>query len=738
MGLYEISKSKKQNVKPEVMKALDLKTLSSAIRPMSDDYAIRNRKVSRWNLSRFGMHFINLYDLWAIAQYADILQIILNARSRETFRNGYNFQPKHNNASLKQKEVFETFKKKANYNGQSLTEVFKEILKDADWADDLYLLASKNYHINSYNEIMGAEVEEFIRLNPMLVELVLDKSQRLGYCEDLNSGSVSKKAYFDIKTRQLCFEPIDLKTNLPNLQAHYKVRTAEGELYYNESEILHKSLHNPSLTYGWSPLYSLYPKILVLITQDDFIRKYYGDNKPPKGFMIFNTDNPSGLSKIMDEIRVKSAQNPHEIFPIPMHNKSGARTVEYIDMSRTMQEMQYTENRNEFRNQIGAVYGVSPVFQNDISTSGGLNNEGLQITVTNRAIEDIQTMFNEHILPFVYNQLGITEWTITLNPSEEEDESFKLDLEFKELQNIKTRLEMGQKISQDKNGKFRVEPGELNLDNSVSPFIPFGASEEIKNDNLITVSENIEKAQKTKLPEKEIKQFETALEKELKSILKALDLSKKPTKQELQKTVDKLTKNLDKQLKAKSANRVKSIYQKTLKQVEKETKQKISLMGEDKNMIEALKRNPTFDRAFKDMSIELSNNLKKVITEAYQTPEKFTIDNLVKSMQEQGDVANNKLRQIARTESSKISMAARKVSYQKSNDFNTAKFKVIGPDDNRTGEDSKKIKSLVGDKGKSWDEIVRIIQNIAGKNWEVNKDYPIPRPNWRHVIVKVV
>jgi len=84
--------------------------------------------------------------------------------------------------------------------------------------------------------------------------------------------------------------------------------------------------------------------------------------------------------------------------------------------------MQFIEMRNEFRRQIGALYGVMPLFQADVSTSGGLNNEGLQITVTNEAIEDGQAVFNDDYYPWVCDQLGITDYHIELNPHEEQDE----------------------------------------------------------------------------------------------------------------------------------------------------------------------------------------------------------------------------------------------------------------------------------------------------------------------------
>jgi hypothetical protein len=160
----------------------------------------------------------------------------------------------------------------------------------------------------------------------------------------------------------------------------------------------------------------------------------------------------------------------------------------------------------------------------------------------------------------------------------------------------------------------------------------------------------------------------------------------------------------------------------------------------DKNAIENLKRNPSFQKAFSGMSMSMSENLKKVIDDNYNKPGGFTIDNMVKDMRGELDVANNRLRMIARTETSKIASAARKNSYIKTGDFDTMKFEWIGPSDNRTGSDSVKIKSLTKG-GVSWDELVSIIQNVAkerSSDWIVDSSAPIPRPNTRHVPIKVV
>ena len=104
-------------------------------------------------------------------------------------------------------------------------------------------------------------------------------------------------------------------------------------------------------------------------------------------------------------------------------------------------------------------------------------------------------------------------------------------------------------------------------------------------------------------------------------------------------------------------------------------------------------------------------------------------------MKEELDKSDNELRTIARTETSKISIAARKVSYDKTGVV--YKYKWIGPDDNRTTDISKNIKKRT-ENGVNWDELVAIITEEAKKKnpkWEVNPMAPIPFPNTRHTFI---
>jgi hypothetical protein len=70
-----------------------------------------------------------------------------------------------------------------------------------------------------------------------------------------------------------------------------------------------------------------------------------------------------------------------------------------------------------------------------------LNNEGLQILVTNRAVEFGQKVYTELLFPRLLKEMGITDWKLTLYPNEEEDEITRLRRDEMEV-NLAQRMMM--------------------------------------------------------------------------------------------------------------------------------------------------------------------------------------------------------------------------------------------------------------------------------------------------------
>jgi hypothetical protein len=258
--------------------------------------------------------------------------------------------------------------------------------------------------------------------------------------------------------------------------AHYKYDPSGGNgqdtIYYASWEVMHKSKYNETLTYSKAPpLLSIWMKAWTLLKQDQYIMKYYGMERPPKFFLAFNTTNADSLEKAYNEMIDRAIADPHIPAILAVQSETSGNPAQVVDLMRPLEEMQFIEQREEYRRMLGALFGVSPIFQNDNSNGGGLNNDGLQITVTNRATEYDQTFYNEGFLKYISWCLGCNKNRLVLSPSEELDEMSELQRMQLKLDLASKALEMGMDVQFDKKkGTFTFNGNPTKSAPKASPF----------------------------------------------------------------------------------------------------------------------------------------------------------------------------------------------------------------------------------------------------------------------------
>ena len=162
-------------------------------------------------------------------------------------------------------------------------------------------------------------------------------------------------------------------------------------------------------------------------------------------------------------VKEKMEQDPHYIPVMGIEAENGKGSVEWIKFMDSLKEMEYVAVKDDLRDRISAFYGVSKVFMADNTTSGGLNNEGMQILVTNRAVQMAQNVYNNYVFPFLVKQFGITDWILKLPPSEEEDEVAVLRKRELEVNIAASTKNLGFEVDMDEDGQFtftKPEPKE--------------------------------------------------------------------------------------------------------------------------------------------------------------------------------------------------------------------------------------------------------------------------------------
>ena len=182
---------------------------------------------------------------------------------------------------------------------------------------------------------------------------------------------------------------------------------------------------------------------MILWKMDYFTLMAYHLQRPPKGILILKGQRES-IDKAWQAIVEQARLNPHMIYPLVVEGgEEMKRVAEWVDLTIKADDVQFIEYRNELRRSIGAVYGVMPIFQADIARGQGLANEGLQITVTNRVVEDYQSIYNGRVLDWLVKQLGIREWKLVLRPHEEKDLAAAIQRFSMRIQNARAMKELG-------------------------------------------------------------------------------------------------------------------------------------------------------------------------------------------------------------------------------------------------------------------------------------------------------
>ena len=202
---------------------------------------------------------------------------------------------------------------------------------------------------------------------------------------------------------------------------------------------------------------------MTLIAMENYVNSSYTKSRMPKGLLAVQTRNMDSMKSFWRAVKEKMEADPHFIPVMGVEGEGGKGAVEWIKFMDSLKEMEYVAVKDDLRDRISAFYGVSKVFMADSTASGGLNNEGMQILVTNRAVQKAQTVYNNYVFPFLTKQFGITDWNLKLPPSEEEDEIAVLRKREIEVNIAASVKNLGFEVEMDEDGNFtfkKPEPAE--------------------------------------------------------------------------------------------------------------------------------------------------------------------------------------------------------------------------------------------------------------------------------------
>ena len=357
---------------------------------------------------------------------------------------------------VKQLEYAEKFiEGYVNKSEQLFIDVFKELEDDLNIMDDAYIVLVKEYFIDGNQKIRMHRIKEIYRGDPVTMAIYTDE---LGQRGTKGFTCVNHRSMLSTEPYSSCEE-----CGSKLYPVHYVNRVAGQEQYFLKGEVLHFSKYSPSRLYGLSPVITLYNHLTTLLAMEQYVNSSYTKSRMPRGLLAVQTRNMDSMRAFWRSVKEKMETDPHFIPVMGIEAEGGKGSVEWIKFMDSLKEMDYVSVKDDLRDRISAFYGVSKVFMADNTTSGGLNNEGMQILVTNRAVQMAQNVYNNYVFPFLVKQFGITDWVLKLPPSEEEDEIAVLRKREIEVNIAASTKNLGFEVEMDEDGNFtfkKPEPSE--------------------------------------------------------------------------------------------------------------------------------------------------------------------------------------------------------------------------------------------------------------------------------------
>jgi len=336
--------------------------------------------------------------------------------------------------------------KYVNNSEQLFVDILKEMEDDLNIMDDAYIVLVKEYFVNHTNDIEMHRIKEMYRGDPATMSIYTDEKGERG-----NKGftCLYHREFLSDDDCEVC-DQCQGKLH----PVYYVNRVAGIDQYYIKGEVLHFSKYSPSRLYGQSPVITLFNHIVTLIAMENYVNSSYTKSRMPRGLLAVQTRNMESMQNFWRSVKEKMETDPHFIPVMGIEAENGKGSIEWIKFMDSLKEMDYVSVKDDLRDRVSAFYGVSKIFMADNSTSGGLNNEGMQVLVTNRAVEMGQNVYNNYVFPFLTKEFGITDWELRLPPSEEEDEIAILRKREIEVNIAASTKNLGFDVEMNEDGEF--------------------------------------------------------------------------------------------------------------------------------------------------------------------------------------------------------------------------------------------------------------------------------------------
>lgn len=156
------------------------------------------------------------------------------------------------------------------------------------------------------------------------------------------------------------------------------------------------------------------------------VYRYFWERKMPSSMLLVSTDDPESLRRERMEMQAQMRADPNYIPMVAVSNKTSRGRVDMVRLFHSLQEMDYMPVRQEIRERIAEIWGVTPAWQGAPDAFGGLSTQTSQLTIMSRVVENEQRMFHDNVFPPILEAFGITDWELELPQPEEKAEATRI------------------------------------------------------------------------------------------------------------------------------------------------------------------------------------------------------------------------------------------------------------------------------------------------------------------------
>ena len=354
-------------------------------------------------------------DLQTVVMSVEEIRGPLSHITGEVFRRGIEIIPTVENADKEQTTKLKNWLDDCNVFDQSLEEVLRQFHMDLNSLDDAFLYMAKEFK-DEGNGKVTSRLQEIRRLNPALVEF------------DLDQAGLPKNAHWicPIERTDVAEGPGKSEKGLERIPAMYKYYHRNQHMYFTDDEIIHLSKFSPSETYGWSPILTIFEKALTLIGMDKNLYRFFYERKMPASMIMVTTDDPESLRREREHIAAQTRLDPNYVPMVAVSARNQRGRVDMVRLFHTLQEMDYLPVREEIRERVAAMWGVTPAWQGAPDAFGGMSSQTQQLVVMSRVVEGDQRLIREKVFPRILKAFGITDYELQLPQPEEKAENTRI------------------------------------------------------------------------------------------------------------------------------------------------------------------------------------------------------------------------------------------------------------------------------------------------------------------------